>query len=57
MSVENPPDRYTMISDEEEIERTVPVVEALKERVLIFQSPLILIRVKWQKQISKPEWI
>ena len=51
MWVENPQDRsgYTKISDEEEIERTVPVVEAIVSRFDVPVSVDTYIKVRWQK--------
>ena len=42
---------YTLISDEEEIGRVVPVIEAIK--ILLY--PLIHIRLKLQKPELKPD--
>ena len=44
---------YTLISDEEEIERVVPVINAIKERFDAY--PLIHTKLMWQKPELKPE--
>ena len=44
---------YTLISDEEEIERVVPVINAIKD--LMYAYPLIHTKLMWQKPELKPE--
>ena len=45
---------YTMISEEEEIERVVPVIEAIR-KISTFLFPLILIKARWPRLPVLPE--
>ena len=41
---------YTLISDEEEIGRVVPVIEAVKERILMWLFPLTHTKQEWHEE-------
>ncbi len=42
---------HTPVGEEEELNRVVPVIKALREKNLIYLYQLIHIRVKWQRKL------